>query len=257
VTRTLRVDCLDVREAVAKGDPLSADAEAHRAACPVCGASMPTGGDEGGAALLTAIGGELGKERGASAWLRSLATRERVVGAALWVALLVTVIAVTLPRGRFAPVPMNRVVLVVTVMGALLALTLRLGLRPLQVPPPPPRVAIACFLGGLLAPSLFAFGPSMEAVDTPSAGIAGARGCFFIGAAIGALVVIALRVLDRGAHRSRGAALFAATAGGLAANAALELHCPSTAPVHLLLGHASVALVLVLVYGSLSRQSAG
>lgn len=256
MTRTARVDCLEVREALAKGDPLSAGAEAHRAACPVCGASTEAASDDGGAALFTAVRVELGKEHGPSAWLRGLATRERVVGGALWAAMLVAVIAVTMPRGRFAPVPMNRVVLVVSVLGALLALTLRFGLRPLQTPPPAPMVALACFLGGLIAPFLFALGPSMEAIDLPNASVAGARGCFYVGAAIGALVIVALRALDRGAHRSRNAALFAATAGGLAANAALELHCPSTAPAHLLLGHASVALALVLVYGAFSRQRA-
>ena len=44
MTRTLRVDppvdCLEVHEARAKGDPLSGAAEAHAAECPVCRAEV-------------------------------------------------------------------------------------------------------------------------------------------------------------------------------------------------------------------------
>jgi hypothetical protein len=265
VTRTPRVDpsvgCLEVHEARAKGDSLSGRAVAHAAECPVCRAPVQEedegpGGDR--ADLFAAVRAKVDDERGASAWLRSLATRKRVLGAAAWVALLVTIIGVTLPRGRFAPWPMSRVVLVVSVLAALLALTLRFGLRPLQAAPPPVGLSVACFAAGLLAPFLFALGPFPTRFEgIPGVSFAEATsGCFVLGGVTGALVVLALRALDRGGHRSREPALFAAAAGGLAANAALELHCPATAPAHLLLGHATVALTLVLAYGVLWRQRA-
>ena len=116
-------------------------------------------------------------------------------------------------------------------------------------------LALVGFVAGLVAPFLFALGPSPSPFgDIPGVTFVQATvGCFVLGALVGGFVVVGLRLLDRGGHRSREAALFAATAGGLAANAALELHCPATAPAHLLLGHASVALVLVLVYGGMRR----
>jgi len=69
------------------------------------------------------------------------------------------------------------------------------------------------------------------------------------------LVVLVLRALDRTAHDSRPAGVLAAVTGGVAGNPALERHCPVTAPAHLLLGHATVGLMLVLAYG-LTRRSA-
>lgn len=265
MTRTERVDpiprgCLEVREALAKGDPLSGAAEVHVAGCVICTglSTEPSETDDDGAALFATVQAELNDERGLVAWLRSLPTQTRVVAAAAVAAGLIALIGVTLPRGRFAPMPIDRVVLVVTVLGALLALTLRLGLRPLQAAPPSAGLSLACVVGGLLLPFLFALVPfSTKVAGIP--GVSFARitsGCFFLGATAGTLVVVALRALDRGAHGSRSAVLLAATAGGLTASAALELHCPATAPAHLLLGHATVALVLVLVYGAVSRQSA-
>ena len=267
MTRTLPVDpspgrgCLEVREALDRGEPLSAAAEAHAAGCPVCalrsaelGPALPSPEDDA-EALFSAVETNVAAERGFVAWLRSLPTRARTVTAALWVSALVALVAVTMPRTRFAPLPADRVVLVVTVLAALLAVALRLGLRPLQVAPPGTALSVVGFVAGLVAPFLFALGPSPSPFgDIPGVTFVQATvGCFVLGALVGGFVVVGLRLLDRGGHRSREAALFAATAGGLAANAALELHCPATAPAHLLLGHASVALVLVLVYGGMRR----
>lgn len=267
MTRTPPVDpspsCVEVREARDRGEPLAPAAEAHASGCPICTPrpaplASPASDLDGGDALFAAVKADLERERGFTAWLRALPTGGRVAGAAAVAGLLVTAVGAGLPRGRFAPMPMDRVVLVVTVLAALLALALRLGLRPLQAAAPSAALSLVGFVGGVVAPFLFALGPT----PAPFYGIPGITfaqmtvGCFVIGSVTGALVVVALWALDRGGHRSREAALFAATAGGLAANAALELHCPATDLPHLVLGHASVALALVLAYGAIPRRAA-
>ncbi|HEX7668562.1 MAG TPA: hypothetical protein VF395_03215, partial [Polyangiaceae bacterium] len=221
--------------------------------------SGASGASEAGdsAALFVAVQADLSHERGPAAWLRGLPTRNRLALAAVFSAALVATIGVTLPRSRFGPMPPSRVVLVVTVLAAVLALTLRLALRPLQAAPLSRTLSGVCFAAGLVLPLLFAAGPfPTEFALSPGVSfVSAALGCFLLGAITGGLVVVLLRALDRGAHGSRRMALLAATAGGLAANAALELHCPVTAPAHLLVGHAAVALALVLFYGAFTRQS--
>lgn len=78
--------------------------------------------------------------------------------------------------------------------------------------------------------------------------------CFLFGAVPGGLLVFALRALDRNAHGGTDVAILAAVGGGLAGNAALELHCPSAAPLHLLLGHATIGIALVVLYGVVRRS---
>jgi hypothetical protein len=166
-------------------------------------------------------------------------------------------VALTIPRWHRAPVPVSHVVLVVSVLSALLAVSLRLGLRPLQAPPTSAQLGIATLIGAIAAPFLFAILPiaGSDVQHLPGVSDTSATAwCFGIGAFVGVLVVVGLRALDRGAHGSRSAALFAAAAGGLAANVALELHCALTVRSHLVIGHAGVALALLLAYGLFPRR---
>ena len=56
-----------------------------------------------------------------------------------------------------------------------------------------------------------------------------------------------LRVLDRSTTEGR-SLLVPAAAGGILANIALFVHCPAVSPLHLVLIHAPVGLVLLLGY---------
>jgi len=255
------VNCVDVREARLRGTALTQEAAEHAEHCPVCCADAADGvatSAEGLDDLFSGIEKRIGRERGITALLRSRSTPARLFIGAVWIAVLVTWCAVSMPRTRFAPIPVERFVLVLTVLSVLGAVLLRAGLRPAQTPAPSDRTVLLGVAAGLLFPVATAFLPAgLHAFDhyVQYTKTQATIGCFVIGAVTGALVVLLLRALDRTAHGTRGSSLLAAVTGGVAGNLALELHCPVTAPSHILLGHATVGLVLVLVYG-LARQPA-
>jgi hypothetical protein len=243
-------DCADVAESLSRGEALSAAALEHVKHCRVCSVSRRAERPADTDAVFAGIQASLGDE-GVAGRIRSLPTGVRVFGAATWAALIVITTTVLRPRSAFGPVPTDRVLLVLSVLGLLLAVTLRLGLRPLQSPPIGRRGFIACFAAGLAIPVVFALLPAAGRPVDRLPGIAAARatvGCFVIGAVAGALLVGGMRLLDRGAHEARGSGLLAAIAGGLLGNAALELHCPITSHSHLLLGHATVGFALIAFY---------
>ncbi|HVU02214.1 MAG TPA: hypothetical protein VHE30_10690 [Polyangiaceae bacterium] len=247
--------CLEVSEIRSRGGALSEAARAHAETCPICraGAEAPSGE---GLDLFDGVLAEVQAERGLTATLRSLPTGLRLGVAALFVVLAAGVVIVAAPRWHHAEVPVARVALVVSVLLSLLAVALRLALRPLQAPAPAPSVGMLGFLLGALAPVVFALLPVGGPAVSEPPGVSPGRAiawCFGAGAIVGGLAVALLRALDRGAHGSSGAALLAATAGGLVANTVLELHCAITDRTHLLLAHAGVALAIVLVYGILFR----
>ena len=92
MTRTLDVeqpDCVDVREALSRGASLSGALAEHASTCPVCQAfqsedAVSLDKNE----LFSAIQAAVREETGFGAWLRSLPTRTRIIGAAVWATLL-------------------------------------------------------------------------------------------------------------------------------------------------------------------------
>ena len=263
-------DCVDVREARSRGVPLSPAAVEHAARCPVCSGSVPanptaspTTNTEAGlggpgpdqAALFASLEEALRQDDGILGRLRSRPTTERVLLVAGWCFLIVAGIAVAAPRAARGPVPTEHVLLVVTVLSTLLAVALRFGLRPCNAHRRVLGVLLAGLGAALLAPVVCAFLPSAVSTGIPEgvSSLHAASRCFATGVLSGAAVIAALFALDRGEHRSPTVALLAAAAGGLVANAALELHCAVTAPAHLLLGHASVSLALAVAYVALRR----
>jgi hypothetical protein len=252
------LDCVDVREALLAGRPLSGAEAQHAARCPVCSKIQPGGEVAFPQELLSAVESAVRHDTGFVAWLRALPTPFRVLtgyGAAAFFALGMASLR---PRWLFGPIPVQRVALVLGVLSVLVAALLRLALWPLQVTTPSSRALRGGLLAAVFVPVYFALTPpNAEAVAFDAPGMAAATlGCFLFGALPGVLLVLALRALDRNAHRGLDVALLAAACGGLAGNAALELHCPSVAPLHLLLGHATVGVVLIAAYFIWSRASA-
>jgi hypothetical protein len=254
------VNCVDVREARLRGAVLSPEAAEHAQRCPICSADADddadaaTGLDE----LFQGVAAKLRHEKGVTAWLRSRSTPARLFVAAAWVSVLVMLFGMGIPRTRFAPIPVDRVAVVLGALAVLAAVLLRVGLRPAQTPAPGDRSLFAAIGAGLGLPVAAAFlPPGAHGFDhyVQYTRTQAAIGCFVIGAITGALVVFLLRALDRTAHDSRPASVLAAVTGGIAGNLALELHCPVTSAAHLLVGHATVGMVLVLLYG-LARRPA-
>ncbi|HEX4475322.1 MAG TPA: hypothetical protein VH142_09615 [Polyangiaceae bacterium] len=253
------MDCVDIKEAVLRGESLSWEAAQHVAGCPVCSLALSeqqtTGSDE---SLFTDIRRAIDEERGVRAWLRSRSTNVRLTLGAGWALALVALVALLTPRTHYAPMPFAAVVVVLAVLSALGAVVLRLELHPLQAPEPSIGVVAACFAAVLVAPAVLAFAPVPQAAlfdhytefSPPQA----AFGCFFIGVMTGVLVVAGLRALDRRTSHSRTGVLVQAAAGGVAGNLALELHCPITRPSHIVFAHATVSLVLLALYEFLPRR---
>lgn len=238
------MDCLEVEEARIRGEVLGEDARRHAEGCPVCSAGgrepLPAGD------WFTRVEADISGERGLVARLRALPTRMRLVLLLMVIVAIAGAMVGLAPRSRFAPFPLERMALVAPVLAVLAIALARLALRPLQEPAASRRwiaVALGMALG---VPVLFALLPTVP----PLVAVPGippevaTRVCFAAGAMVGLLVLVALRALDRGSSPSF-SLLIAAGAGGVAASLALELHCPITAASHLLLGHASVGVVLV------------
>ena len=136
-------------------------------------------------------------------------------------------------------------------IAAVVACDLLLALRPLSRAPLPHwahRTAIAGALLGLgvvyALPAAHEDHPASQVAQGLAPLFAGALRCLVVGLVLSVVVYALLRALDRGGA-SR--ALLAAACSGFAANFALQLHCPVTMPVHMLLGHLGVALLFVLV----------
>jgi hypothetical protein len=258
MNRTPRVDpsdyCVVVRDSRSRGEALSPEAAEHAEGCPVCRAdpeslaASPWDPEAEFASLATS----LSSEQGLLGRLRETRTTSRLLAATGVAFLVLAGVGFVTPRSRIAPMPVTRVVLVVSVLSVLFALGTRLVLRPMQSPPPSRRVLSLALLGGLLAPFLFA------AVSTDSHAAeysASALRCFLVGGALGAGFVGLLYAFDRGELASSATGPIAAVAGGLGANAALELHCASSDPVHLMLGHATIGVALLLLFAARSARA--
>ena len=199
--------------------------------------------------LFAAIDTDLQREHGLSAWLRARSTSERLLLAGSASAAVLLAVYAWFVRPDLAVYPTGRMTAVVLIAVSALATSLALALRPTQRPAAPswaaPSVAGLGLLGLLavyLMPALPVLDPSHLQAPGVEAALHRALPCFGIGLVVAGALYALWTLLDRGGAR-RG--LAAAAAAGLTANLALQLHCPITAPAHLLLGHLGVALVIL------------
>jgi hypothetical protein len=209
--------------------------------------------------LFGSVQAQIAEERGAVAWLRSRPTVLRALLAVGCVALPALATMFASLRPDIAMYPMGRMALALSAMSALIGAGVGLVLRPLQRPAPPawavPALIAAAVIGLLTLysmPIAHAAHPASLQAPGVAALLERARPCVVMGLLLGVATFAALRALDRGGARR---SLLRAAAAGLCANLVLQLHCPNTAPLHLLAGHLAV-LVLLLAAVALWPRSA-
>jgi hypothetical protein len=252
-----RASCEDVRDALVAGrkqdDPALVE---HAKGCAQCGAlledeaalgrSLATAGPDG--PLDTALWGELerelGAETGARAWLRSRPTPLRATFAIGGV-VGVTALGLRHLRPHWDTLSKPALGAWLFAFTGAAALAVRVALPVLDGASPRERAALVTAFGlpvayaFLSAPSLGA--PPLVAVPF----FASALSCFLYGTMLSLPLAALVWLLDRGAG-SRARGLAAGAVCGLAANAALLLHCPATDVAHLLAGHGAIGFVLAL-----------
>jgi hypothetical protein len=264
--------CADLRASILRGEPPPAEVRAHAAECPACAelladeaalgrrlASVPESAEPALGALLAELHRAIERDSGPTAWLRSRTTPFRVAVALAAVALVSAYQLVFARRVDLPVYPAGTLLVSVAAHVLALGLTVAIALRPLQKPAPAAWVGPVAIAAAVLVPVALALRAPVHENHPVSLIGAGsdfaplALGCFLYGGMLAVPVLGLLWALDRGEHRSKRAALLAAAFGGLAANLALELHCPSTQLTHLLAGHATIAVVAVMVYAVFGR----
>jgi hypothetical protein len=201
-------------------------------------------------AALAALNARIAQSE-SSGWerVRSLSTRTRAWlawGGVLGVTLL-TLVAT--PRVELSAYPWPRMLLSLAVIAVLCGALLVPALGSWHHPALTPRRALGWVLGAWLASVALSLLPEAHVMLPHTASERGqelrrALGCLGFGFALGLPVFMLCRWLGRGAPSS---SVAAAAVAGLAGNAALQLHCPITEPAHLLLGHSTLGLVVLVL----------
>jgi len=261
--------CDDTRRALERGElPDSREARDHLEVCPACrelvvGApalghrlaalkspSVPADGWEGHGQTWMALQAELQAEQAAAGWLRNRPTPFRVVLSIGVPTVLVAWHLMANRREDWGVYPPARLVGEAAILLVSLWAAIHFSLRPLYLPPRtwPRRVVmlVALTLPAVLAalgPAHFAHSASLEGTGLdfwPRA-----LACLKFGAAMAVPAMLVLLWADRSQGKSLTLAALVAGAGGLTGNLVLHVHCPITDPLHLLVGHATVGLLLV------------
>ena len=261
------VSCEDVRDALRLGQiPLPPALLAHAEACGEC--SLLVADDAALGKALTAESGALetealpwagfealvNEEVGFRAWLRSRPNPVRFLVAVAAFA-LVTALGLRHLRSDFALVPALELV------GLLAAFAFFGGMAAARALPvfgaPAKRISSEAILAAALGiPAAAAFvrtATTLAPAADSAVFVRQAWSCFSYGSLLTIPLVLVLWLLDRGAGpRSR--VFHGAAVAGLAANAALTLHCPNGSAAHLVVGHATIGLALAAVAGLLLRR---
>lgn len=190
-------------------------------------------------------------ERGVAAALRAFPTLRREALAAGFVLVLALLVLAATPRGDLATYPGHRMLLALGLLAVAAAGALRGTLRPLHRPAAPASQWLPIFLGVLFVPLALAILPDAYTGAPLHAHVTvpvldAAWRCLVFGVVTGAPFVVAARFLDRTGLRLHSHLHFAGAAAALAGNLNLQLHCPITDPLHLVLGHATVVAPFVV-----------
>ncbi|HKA90311.1 MAG TPA: hypothetical protein VKE22_21765 [Haliangiales bacterium] len=262
------MDCAEVEDSLASGRRLGPAAEAHVRACEACRSLVEDGGTlaaslrEAAATSLppdpvAGLDELLARERGARGRLRSLPRPHRLGIVAALVAALAAGVLLAAPRADLDTFPRLRLLLAVGGFAALALLSAWHALRPIYLPPAAAWATWTVLGLGLAGPLVWAKLPEVPTMPLKIDGLAPVwmAHCFFLGVVSGGALVLLVRGLDRGGRTGADMALLGAAFGGLVGNVGLLLFCPINFPLHLLLGHATVPIGLILVVGIATRAS--
>ena len=249
------MDCETTREAIARGDALSPEAQAHVDSCVVCGSVLRDAISPRPAlefdALFASISAEVEAEHGVVSGLRERLPTERVALGLLAMALTTVVVYATTRRVDMAVYPLLRLGLEMGALSIAAALALWWGMRPLYLPEPP-RWVVPTILGALcILP--FASGLLPIAHLNHPASLEGAGAdlwvraikCLLFGIVTAVPTLLVAGALQRVQTPGRNRLLLAAIAAGSGGIVALAVHCPITQPLHLVVGHAPVILGVI------------
>lgn len=233
-------------------DALSSDmAEDMRAARELLGGGHQAELPPGLEALRKRVDADLDREKGLMATLRDRPTPQRIALVLLLTGLLVGVTAAAAPRGELADYPIVRMAIVLVALSGVTGVAIWRLLRPLHLPKPSTASTRLLLVAGVLAPTVAALWPLYGHVGhDPGHGMAFAVGCgrcMAFGAVMGAPVLALATLMRRSRVDGAAVVALAGVAAGLVGNLTLQLHCPVTDPIHLLLAHASLALILGVV----------
>lgn len=264
------VGCTDVRQRITSDAPLDApEVVAHLRDCEPCSELAAEGGRLGQGlgtvgepeldidALLEGTRNELEEESGVLDRLRSLPTPTRWVGLVAFIVVVCVGVLFGTPRPDLHVFPMSRMLLGLAGLGAAALGALYVFFRPAYRPSSSGTwkvlVALAILVPiafTVLPPSHHAHPASLEGVGDDL--VARAVACFLFGTGCAVPVAVAAWLFARrgGVRMAMVAAAMAAAAG--IGNIALLLHCPLTAVVHRVAGHASVAVVFFLLSAGIS-----
>jgi hypothetical protein len=190
------------------------------------------------------LSGQIAQERGFAAWLRSRPTPLRAMLASFGLGVIVIVTMAVWLRPDFDVYPAGRMQAVLLTIAGLIALEMVLVLWPLQLPAAPQwlmGVAVIAAPIGLFfwysAPAAHVEHP--RSIPAEGIGVLAwhAVRCLGVGSIVAGGVYALLRGLDRGGTNRL---LLMAACAGLAGNLLLQLHCPMTSPMHLVIGHLGV-----------------
>jgi len=179
--------------------------------------------------------------------LRELPTRLRVVITLAGAALVATLVAlIAEPREVFSATTIARYAVLLSALALLAVASFAVSLRGEQAWPLRKKAWVVIALT-LALPVLLALMPGIWEPDGEAPATDSGYFCTLIGLAVGALVSVPAFLMQRAAVPVMARACAALAGGGVVAFGLLELHCPSRAVTHLLLGHAAVGAVLVVL----------
>ena len=252
--------CSDARAALAAGRE-DAGTFAHLEACSDCQRAL----DAGTAleppappvlppALRERLDEALARERGPFAWLRERPAVVRGLPCLLVLAAwLVQASAQSVHRDLDA-YPRGRLIALLLSLLACGTIGLSLSLRSLARRAPPVAREHAFIGAALLVPILLSLLPEVHSIGPWTGRGLGAEllplalHCLGVGVGIALSLLVLLRLADREAHAARSRALLAAAGSAAFGNLVLFVRCPLDAPLHLLLGHAPLGIVLAIGY---------